>query len=106
MTAVAPNDNLQKTERTKIVCIAVKKQGLIIRDCREMMDKEREKRNGSMFQNTEPSSSKTFALRLHCQRKKYPPENVGAVTMPLKDPNNSNETNQQTVQEKGRNRKF
>ena len=74
MTAVPPNDNQQKPEQAKIVCHYCKKPGHVIRDCRTKMRKEQEQRDNPSIQNTKPSTSKSFAQYLHCQRTKQAPE--------------------------------
>ena len=74
MTAVPPIDNQQNTEQTKIVCHYCKMPGHVIRDCRKRMRKEKEQRNDPSIQNIKPSTSQSFAPRLHCQRTSHPPE--------------------------------
>ena len=90
MTALLPNDNQQNTEQTKVVCHYCKKPGHIIRDCRNRMKKEQEQRNDPSIQNTKTSISRSFAPSSQCQLTNHPPKNVGAVPMPLIDPNSSN----------------
>ena len=74
MTAVRPNDNQQNTEQTKVVCHCCKKPGHVIRDCRKRMRKEQEQRNDPSKQNIKPSTSESFPICPHCQRKNHPPE--------------------------------
>ena len=74
MTAVAPNDNQQNTEQTKVVCHYCKKPGYVIRDCRKRIRKEQEQRNNPSTQKMKPSTSKSYAPCPHCQRTNHPPE--------------------------------
>ena len=74
MTAVPPNDNQQNTEQTKLVCHYCKKPGHVIRDCRKRIRKEQEQRNNPSTQKMKPSTSKSYAPCLHCQRTNQPPE--------------------------------
>ena len=74
MLAVAPNDNQQNTEQTKVVCYHCKKPGHVIRECRKRMRKEQEQRNDPSTQKMKPSISKSYAPCPHCQRTNHPPE--------------------------------
>ena len=74
MTAVPPNDNQQNTEQAKTVCHFCETPGHVIRDCRKKMRKEQEQRNDPSIQNTNFSTSKSFAPCPHCQRTNHPPE--------------------------------
>ena len=76
MTAVPPNDSQQNTEQTKVVCHYCKKPGHIIRDCRKRMKKEQEQRNDPSNQTIKPSTPKSYAPCLHCQRTKPPSRKV------------------------------
>ena len=74
MTAVPPHDNQQNTEQAKIICHYCKKPRHVIRDCRKRMKKEQEQINDLFMQNTKPSTSRSLAPCLHCQRANHLPE--------------------------------
>ena len=74
MIAIPPNDNQQKAEHFKTVCYYCKKPGHVVRDCRKRMRKEQTQRNDPSIQNTKPSTFKSSAPCLHCQRTNHPPE--------------------------------
>ena len=74
MTAVPPNDDQQKTQQTKVVCLYCKKPGHVIQDCRKRMRKEQEQKNDPSNQNIKPSTSKSFPPCPHCQRTNHSPK--------------------------------
>ena len=74
MTAIPPSDSQQNTEQTEIVCRFCKKANPVIRDCRIRMEKDQVQKNDPSTQNTKPSTSRSFAPCLHCQRTNHPPE--------------------------------
>ena len=74
MTAVPPNDNLQNTEQTTIVCRYCKKPGHVIRVCQKKVRKEQEQRKRPSIKNTKPLMSKSFASCPHCQRTNHSPK--------------------------------
>ena len=57
----------------KSYAITVKKPGHVIRDWHKRMKKEQEQKNDPSFPNTNPPTSKTFALCPHCQQTNLPP---------------------------------
>ena len=74
MTAV-PQMTINKTlNKLKLYAMFAKKSGHVPRDCRERMKKEQEQGNDPSSQNTEPSTSISFAPCPHCQRANHPPE--------------------------------
>ena len=103
MTAVPTNDNQQNSEQTKMVRLSCKKLGHVIRDCRKRMKKEQEQemilrpktRNLQHLDHLHPLLIAKGHILLH--------KDVGAVPMPLIDPNGSNEIIKQTIQMMGKN---
>ena len=103
MTAVPTNDKQQNSEQTKIARLFCKKLGHVIRDCRKRMKKEQEQemilrpktRNLRHLDHLHPVPIANGQIILH--------KDVGAVPMPLIDPNGSNEIIKQTIELMGKN---